>query len=339
MNSQVLSRSERLLLRKRSLAEALLARTCPAESDESSEAIRSLNRLGRERLLADGAPVRQDEYWKYTDPVPLIGDALHEWAPVQDNPFDGIPGFRILVRNGALDFEGTIPEGLEISRLRNAVDGDACQGNGTVAAVQLSKDPVPRPLAALNAAAAVDGLVIRATTQVSVPVCILYESEPRGGIAFSRASVQVESNASLELLEFDRSGSVRSSAVEARVEDGGRLDHVRVQLGEGRRESASAFVWLGAGAAYGGFTLSLDGELTRNETVLNLAGVGARGHVAGGMLGAGSAHVDTTVLVIHSAEGCESRQVVRGYSMGGLVACSRARSLWSRPPRKRMATK
>ena len=315
MTSRAQSRSERLLLRKRSLAEALLARTCFAESEDSREpgdAIRTLNRLGRERLLADGAPVRQDEYWKYTDPLPLIGEGSHEWAPVRESPFDDISGPRIMVQGDTLDLEGTIPGGLEISRLRSTASGSACQLNGTCTAVQLPKDPVPRPLAALNAAAALDGVLIRATERVSVPVCLLLESEPRGGIAFSRATVHVEPGASLELLEFDRSGSVRNSAIEARVEEGGRLDHVRIQLGEARRETANAFVWLGAGAAYAGFTLTLDGELTRNETVLNLAGDGSAGHVAGGMLGAGTAHLDTTVLVIHSAEGCESRQVVRG---------------------------
>ena len=337
MSTHALSRSERLLLRKRSLAEALLARTCPAESgnsDEPGETMRSLNRLGRKRLLADGAPIRQDEYWKYTDPVPLIGDGSHVWAPVLDSPFDNIPGLRILMRDGALVLEGAVPDGLEISRLRNAVDANAFRGNGPVASVQLPKDPVPRPLAALNAAAAMDGVVIRATKRVPVPVCLVYESEPLGGIAFSRAAVQVEPGASLELLEFDRSGSVRNSAVEARVEDGGRLDHVRVQLGEGRRESTNAFIWLGATAEYGGFTLSLDGELTRNETVVNLAGDGARGRVAGGMLGAGTAHVDTTVLVIHSAEGCESRQVVRGVFDGRARGVFQGKVLVEQPAQK-----
>ena len=315
MNTRAQSRSERLLSRKRSLAEALLARTCSAESGDSREpgqAIRALNRLGRERLLADGAPVRQDEYWKYTDPLPLIGEGTHEWEPVRESPFDSISGPRIILQNGTLELAGTIPSGLEISQLRSTASGTACHLNGICTAVQLPKDPVPRPLAALNAAASSDGLLIRATTQVSVPLCLLLDSEPRGGIAFSRVAVHVESGASIELLEFDRSDSTRNSAIEACVEEGGRLDHVRVQLGEGRRETANAFVWLGAGAAYGGFTLTLDGEMTRNETVLNLAGEGATGHVAGGMLGAGTAHVDTTVLVIHSAESCESRQVVRG---------------------------
>ena len=309
-SSQAPSRSERLRERKRSLAEALIGRTCRSTSGGPGSSLPNLNQRGRERLLADGAPVRQDEYWKYTDPSPLLAEEPPEWVPVRTSPFEGISGVTVILRDGALEIQGEVPEGLEISPLGKTEAGNGLWRDG-LAGIQLPKDPVPRPLAALNAAACAGGVAIRATAPVSVPVCLIYEAEPRGGISFSRAKVQVEPGASLEILEFDRSGSIRNSVVDARVEEGGRMDHVRIQIGEGRRELTSAFVRLGAQAVYGGFTLSVDGELTRNETVVELAGQGAKGHVAGGMLGAGASHVDTTVLVIHSAEGCESRQVVR----------------------------
>ncbi len=311
MESQAMSRSERLVLRKRSLAEALLSRTSLQEQDGAGTLLRELNTVGRERLLSQGAPVRQDEYWKYTDPSPLLGEEPRQGKPATEVPFSGIAGIRVSLREGSLHVDGDVPAGLEIVSLGRAASANGHWTNCKAPAVQLPRDPVPRPLAALNAAACPEGVAIRATAPVLNPVCLVHDSEPRGGVAFSRVAVRVESGASLEILEFDRSGSIRNSVIDARVEDGGRLDHVRIQTGTGRIESACAFIWLGEDAAYGGFTLSLDGILTRNETVLHLAGSGGRGHVAGGMLGAETSHLDTTVLVIHSATGCESRQVVR----------------------------
>ena len=315
MDSRPLSRSERLRQRKKSVAESLLARTCAGVPRDAE--LSDFRRSGRERLLADGAPVRQDEYWKYTDPAPLLGEKPHDWLPVGTSPFAGIQGLHVSFRDGMLAIDGELPEGLEIFPLSKAAGANGGLLNGMSTTVQLPKDPVPRPLAALNAAACSDGVAIRATAPVAVPVCLLHEADPKGGIAFSRTVVRVEAEASVEILEFDCSGSIRNSAVDARVEEGGRLDHVRIQVGEERRESASSFVQLGARSSYGGFTLSLDGDLTRNETVLDLAGEGASGHVAGGMLCAKASTTDTTVLVIHSAEDCESRQVVRGVFDGG----------------------
>ncbi|NRB03974.1 MAG: SufD family Fe-S cluster assembly protein, partial [Rhodobacteraceae bacterium] len=59
------------------------------------------------------------------------------------------------------------------------------------------------------------------------------------------------------------------------------------------------------------FTLTVNGQLTRNECVLELTGDDAIAHVAGACVGDGDFHHDDTVFVTHDAVACESRQVFK----------------------------
>ncbi len=55
----------------------------------------------------------------------------------------------------------------------------------------------------------------------------------------------------------------------------------------------------------------MNGVLTRNEVVIEMAGDNGVAHVAGAALGDGDFHHDDTVFVTHDAVGCESRQVFK----------------------------
>lgn len=78
-----------------------------------------------------------------------------------------------------------------------------------------------------------------------------------------------------------------------------------------RRAVTHLFARLGAGAQLKSFTLTKNGRLTRNETVVELAGAGGSAHVAGAAVGDGDFLQDDTVFVTHAAPGCESRQVYK----------------------------
>jgi Fe-S cluster assembly protein SufD len=118
------------------------------------------------------------------------------------------------------------------------------------------------------------------------------------------------------------SGTVTSKVIEIDVAEGGSFQHVRLQEGPRAPSAGHIFVRLGAQAQFKTFTLTADGELTRNEVVMDFAGDGAVGHVAGAVMAKGQAHVDNTVFVTHGAEGCESRQVFKN------VLCDKARGIF-----------
>ena len=106
--------------------------------------------------------------------------------------------------------------------------------------------------------------------------------------------------------------------VEVEVGDGAALHHVRTQGRDHERRAATAlFARLGRESRLKSFTLTVNGRLTRNESMVEFAGDDAVAHVAGACVGDGDFHHDDTVFVTHDAVGCESRQVFKKVLRGG----------------------
>ena len=149
--------------------------------------------------------------------------------------------------------------------------------------------------------------MIQATGAGTRPVHLRYDRIGTGA-SMIRHLVRVEKGAVLTLLE---SGSATNTVMEVELAEGASLHHVRVQAGPRDPHGTHLFARLGEGAQLKTFTLATDGELTRNEVFLDMAGDGGSGHIAGAVLAGGSALVDNTVFVTHTAENCESRQVFK----------------------------
>ena len=177
---------------------------------------------------------------------------------------------------------------------------------------------VARPLAILNTAAATEGLVIQATGRAARPVHIRYDRIGEGA-SMVRHLVRLEKGAELTLLE---SGSASNTVMEVEIADGATLHHVRTQTAARAPHATHLFARLGDESQLKTFTLTADGELTRNEVVVELARDGGSGHVAGAVLARDRSHVDNTVFVTHSGQGCESRQVFKN------VLADRARGIF-----------
>ena len=92
--------------------------------------------------------------------------------------------------------------------------------------------------------------------------------------------------------------------------------NVRLQTGVRAPSVSQIFARVADEATFKSFTLTADGELTRNEVVMDLTGPDAVGHIAGAVLAEGSSHVDNTIFVTHSDVNGESRQVFKNV-MGG----------------------
>jgi Fe-S cluster assembly protein SufD len=166
---------------------------------------------------------------------------------------------------------------------------------------------VARPLAILNTAAATEGLVIQATGREARPVHIRHD-RVGDGASMLRHLVRVEKGAELTLLE---SGSATNTVLEVSIADGATLHHVRTQTEARAPHATHLFARLGHESQLKTFTVTADGELTRNEVVVELAGDGGSGHIAGAVLAGDRSHVDNTVFVTHAGQGCESRQVFK----------------------------
>jgi Fe-S cluster assembly protein SufD len=283
----------------------------------------------KERLERMGLPGRRDEYWRYTDPAALNADDAPKasvYDPGDEAPlFDRIDRVRVVFVDGVFDAAASddlAMAGVEIRRLADAPDLSWANGlYGTLEAA--GQSPVARPFAALNTAAAGDGVLIRVTDRAAKPVHLIYVHKSEASDPILHHCVKVEPGAEMTLLESGPAGARFNKVLEVDVAEGGRFHHVRVQGRDHERRAVThIFARVAAGALFKSFTLTANGVLTRNECVIDILGDDAVAHVAGAALGDGATgdfHHDDTVFVTHAAERCESRQVFKKVLKHGAV--------------------
>lgn len=304
-------------VKDQSLTDGLLARhPAPETASGWAEAIR---KDARARLLATGAPVRRDEYWRYTDPASLTSAEATDCPPLESDTspvFDDTDALRLVFVDGlfAPDLSDEIAlDGVEIQPLTEALNADIHWAKGTYGALEAAgQTPVARPFAALNTAVAADGFVIRATGAASRPIHFRYlHSEDRSDVVI-RHLVRVEEGASVTILENGPAASRFNKVMEIDVADKGACHHIRAQGRDHDRLAAThLFARLGTESHFKSFTLTVNGRLTRNEAVIEFTGDDAVGHIAGCCIGDGAFHHDDTVFITHDAVNCESRQVFK----------------------------
>ena len=274
------------------------------------------------RLQAMGLPHRRDEYWKYTDPASLIAAEAPAAALFDSGEppvFDTIDRLRLVFVDGVFDAAASDDPalaGVEICRLAEADAADIHWAKSLYGVLEArGQDPVARPLAALNTVAARDGMLIRATGRAAKPVSLVYLHKSETSDAILHHCVRVEEGAELTLLENGPAAARFNKVLEVDVAAGGRFHHIRAQGRDHERRAVThCFARVGEGALFKSFTLTANGQLTRNETVIEIVGDRAVAHVAGAALGDGGFgiyHHDDTVFVTHAAEDCESRQVFK----------------------------
>ena len=304
---------------KRRAAEAQLA-ALPLPEDEASWA-RDARARARTRLLESGAPVRRDEYWKYTDPAQLTEPAApvapaEEVGEARPDPFAALTARRVRFVNGrhrADLSDDAAQAGLAVSRLADALSQDISILRDLYGVLEAAgQEKVPRPLASLNTAAATEGLVMQATGRVETPVLIDHAQIGEGASLLHHV-IRVEQGASLTVLE---TGWAQNAVMEVDLAPGAEFRHIRLQDRPDRAAASHVFARIGAEAGFRSFTMTTDGTLTRNETVAELAGDSGLCHIAGAVLGQGDSHCDNTVFVTHGAPHCESRQVFKNV-LGG----------------------
>ena len=271
------------------------------------------------RVQTMGLPDRRDEYWRYTRP-----DTLVQAAPVEmgldtsDEPgfFAALNPCRLVFVDGVFDADGSdldaLPASVSIERLADQ-NSDLHWARDIYGVLESAGQvPVERPLAALNTAFASDGILVHVTGKADRPIHIVYQNTDTQSDVMLHHVVKVDAEAEVTLLESGPTGARTNMVMEVSVADTGAFHHVRVQGREQERQSAThIFGRLGTESTFKSFTLTVNGQLTRNECVLELTGDDAIAHVAGACVGDGDFHHDDTVFVTHDAVACESRQVFK----------------------------
>jgi len=267
-----------------------------------------------------GVPVKRDEYWKYTNPTGLTALPAPKAALFQNDEtpmFDGVDRVKLVFVDGVFDAaqsDALALDGVELETLEDALSKDIHWAKDLFGVLEANgQKPVERPLAALNTAVATQGLVIRATGKTDKPIAIRYIHSADTSDAMVHHVVKVDAGASLTVLESGPGAARFNSVMEVDVSDGAVFHHVRTQGRDHERRTAThMFGRLGADSSFRSFTMTVNGVLTRNESILEFTGDNAKATVGGASAGDGNGfHHDDTVFVTHDSLNCESRQVFK----------------------------
>lgn len=271
------------------------------------------------RLRSMGLPNRRDEYWKYTRPDSLTAAAALPAAVFQSGEapvFGEIDRLKVVFVDGVFDAEASDDltlAGIGIERLEAATAADIHWARELYGVLEeRGQTPVQRPLAALNTAAATDGIAIRATGKAAKPVSLIYLHNSESSDAVLHHVIRLEKGTNLTVLENGPAAARLNKVMEVDIADGAAFHHVCAQgRDHERRAVMHIFARLGAESTFKSFTLTVNGVLTRNEAVIELTGDNAIAHVAGACVGDGDFQHDDTIFVTHDAVNCESRQVFK----------------------------
>ena len=184
-----------------------------------------------------GAPLKRDEYWKYTDPRALIAEESLQAdlldtgseAPVF-NAFDRV---KLVFVDGVFDAaasDALALDGVELELLADATKADlhwAREVFGTLEA--RAQNPVERPLASFNTAYATQGVLIRVTGTPAKPISLIYRRSAEEADAMLHHVIRVEAGAEVTLLENGPLAARSNTVIEAEIGEGATLHHIRSQ--------------------------------------------------------------------------------------------------------------
>ena len=278
------------------------------------------------RLSTMGLPGKRDEYWRFTDPTSLNMTEAPAAAPFayadEKMVFTDVDRLRLVFVDGVFDADASddlTMAGVEISRLAEA--GDLHWARDLYGVLEArGQNPVPRPFAALNTAFATDGVMIRVTGKAAKPVSMIYLHKSDSSDAILHHCIKIEAGADLTILENGPAAARFNKVMEVDIADGGSFHHIRTQGRDHERRAVThLFARLGKESRLKSFTLTANGRLTRNESVIEFTGDDGLAHIAGAAVGDGDFHHDDTIFITHDALRCESRQVYKKVLKNGAV--------------------
>ena len=273
-------------------AEALLA-AWPEPAGEAGWARAARARAAR-RLAERGAPVRRDEYWKFTDPTGLTVAPAPPAAVMgldEEPIFDGTDRLRLVFVDGVFAPElsdAGVMEGVEIRPLAEVLAMDITWARELFGVLEGRGQDAGGPAARLAQHRAGDrrawrsaspaGRRGRSTSSIAAAAA---EAE-----ALVHHLIRLDPGADLTLLESGPAAARLNAVTEVEVGDGAAFHHVRTQGRDHERRAATAlFARLGQESLLKSFTLTVNGRLTRNEHVVEFTGDDAVAHVAGACVG------------------------------------------------------
>ncbi len=294
--------------------------------------LRDLREWGLARFAELGFPGPRDEQWKYTRTAAVAARSFRLSEAVPTPPRDAldpflIPGldpYRLVFVNGRYSAElsdtGGLPAGVEMSSLAEVLASSPDRARSWV-----SSTPVRSGFDALNQAFLADGAWLEVPPGVALerPVQLIYlsvGSDPPT-LANVRNVLVLGVNAQAKVIEsYGAAGAaagLTNAVTTVGLADGASLEHYKLQ-----EESEKAFhvarldVRQARDSRFTSHSVSLGGELTRNDIGAALEAEGAECTLNGLYMVDGRQHVDFHTSVEHTQPRGTSREFYKGI-LGG----------------------
>jgi Fe-S cluster assembly protein SufD len=293
----------------------------------SADSLSPVREQAMQRFLKLGLPSLRDETWRYTDLRSLAAQSFVD-APQttrgEIEPYAPLAllgktdrAASLLMVNGYLTMPVTedLVNGIEIKSLREVSRLDS---NTLLRFLEPLSDADQQRWALLNTALFVDGLYLKITARVPMPLIILHVATADGAnnIAYPRVIIEAAPGSSATIIEHHVAQGehtpLNNSNTHIALGQDAQLEHYRVYAtGAGATHLDSLNIRQDQGSQCKQFTIVLGGGLVRTALEAHLDKPGASLDSYSLLVGHEDRHVDCVNIVTHGAPDTRSNQTAR----------------------------
>lgn len=300
-----------------------------AAQTQPQDWLKEMQRRGLTFLGESGFPTPADENWRYTNIKPLLKRAFNVVTSSQTRltreqldafQIDGLDSLRIVLVDGQFDSQLSMQPntcGLTVSSLSEML---AKQPDLVAKHINRLLPDSTHGFMALNTAFVSNGVWIEAAEDVTVeqPVELVFISTGEDhSLVQPRNMIIAGKNSQLKVIErylsLNDSNTMTNTLTEIYAGANCDLEHVRIQQ-ESRKANhiSGTFVKLAEKAQFSTSTITLGGNLTRNDLRCQIAGTWAHSNMYGLYAANRRQHVDNFTQVEHLVENCTSDELYKG---------------------------
>jgi Fe-S cluster assembly protein SufD len=292
-----------------------------------ADALQPIREQAMQRFLKLGLPTPRDETWRYTDLRSLAEQSFQAAAGEVRGTLDPTASLSLvdagqqtptlIMVNGAApaNVDNTKINGFEISSIKTLSKLDY---NSTLRFFPPVSDADQRRWVLLNTALFNDGLYLKITGQVEVPLVILHVSTGDGAqeLAHPRIIIDAAPGSSATIIEHHVThgeiAPLNNSNTHIALSKDAQIEHYRVYAtGAGATHLDALDIHQARGSQCKQFTIALGGGLVRSSLEAHLNEPGASLESFSLLMGHEDRHVDCVNIVTHAAPDTRSRQTAR----------------------------
>ena len=281
------------------------------------------------QLDSKGFPTLRDENWRYTNTKPLLKQAYTSVVKSQSSvskseldQFDiaGLDSFKVVIVDGHINAALSSleqPEGLTLTNLSEIIDQ---QPDRASKFINQQLPATTHGFIDLNTAFVRNGVWIEVAqdVQIEYPIELIFVTSAHDQALIQPRNIIIAGdNSKLNVIEryvsINDHKTLTNTITEIFCGQGAHLEHTRIQQ-ESRKVNhlSGTFVSLDSQANFSTSTVTLGGNLTRNDLCCQIKGEGAHANMYGLYVANQRQHVDNFTQVEHQVANCTSDELYKG---------------------------